>query len=116
MGKRILVHCHAGTGRTALVIASYLYYSGLAYSGPDAVEKVKTQRPGSLGRKTQVKFVLDFCQWLDHNRRSLFPDPNLPTELTYLEMMNANQRLCHGKDIEDFKYYPKFLGLCLRSI
>ena len=42
MGKRIFVHCHAGTGRTGLVIASYLYYSGMVSSGPEAVNKVKT--------------------------------------------------------------------------
>ena len=48
MGKGIFVHCHAGTGRTGLVIASYIYYSGLANSGYDAVFKVKSQRKGSL--------------------------------------------------------------------
>ena len=41
MGKRIFVHCHAGTGRTALVIASYLYYCGNANSGFSAINKVK---------------------------------------------------------------------------
>ena len=65
MGKRIFVHCHAGTGRTGLVIASYLYYCGIANSGSDAVDRVKTQRPGSLGRKKQSKFVVDFCVWID---------------------------------------------------
>lgn len=50
MGKRIFVHCHAGTGRTALIIAAYLYYSGMASSGEDAVAKVKAQRKGSLPR------------------------------------------------------------------
>ena len=74
MGKRIFVHCHAGTGRTGLVIASYLYYSGLANSGSDAVYRVKTQRPGSLGRKKQSKFVLDFCEWIDQLRSCMFPD------------------------------------------
>ena len=38
--KRIFVHCHAGTGRTGLVIASYLFYSGMAETGSDAVKKV----------------------------------------------------------------------------
>ena len=42
MGKRIFVHCHAGTGRTALVISAYLYYSGMAKTGQDAVAKVKS--------------------------------------------------------------------------
>ena len=53
MGKRIFVHCHAGTGCTALVIACYLYNSGIANSGPEAVAKVKAQRKGSLRRSSQ---------------------------------------------------------------
>ena len=54
MGKRIFVHCHAGTGRTGLIIACYLYYSGMVNNGPECVQKVKSQRPGSIGRKTQA--------------------------------------------------------------
>ena len=54
MGKRIFVNCHAGTGRTGLIIACYLYYSSMVNNGPECVQKVKSQRPGSLGRKTQA--------------------------------------------------------------
>ena len=50
MGKKIFVHCHAGMGRTGLIIASYLYYCGMAPSGEDAVYKAKSQRKGMLGK------------------------------------------------------------------
>jgi protein tyrosine phosphatase domain-containing protein 1 len=32
-GNRVLVHCHAGMGRTAIVIAAYLAYAGIAKDG-----------------------------------------------------------------------------------
>lgn len=41
MGKRIFVHCHAGTGRTALVIACFLFYCGTALSAEEAIQLVK---------------------------------------------------------------------------
>ena len=50
-------------------------------------------------------------------RRSLFPDKDsLSQKLTYIEMMDWNKKLCHGKDFEDFKFFPKFLGICFRFL
>ena len=121
MGKKIFVHCHAGTGRTGLVIASFLYYSGMVKDGATAVNKVKTQRPGSLKKKSQAQFVLDFCNWLDYKRKSFFPkvefaDDGSTSELTYAKTMSDNLQLIHGRDSEDFKFFPKFLGLCLNKL
>ena len=40
-GKRIFVHCHAGTGRTALVIASYLFYTNICKTADEAIVNVQ---------------------------------------------------------------------------
>ena len=56
-GKRIFVHCHAGTGRTALVIASYLYYANICKTADEAIVNVQTDRPGSLLKNDQNDFV-----------------------------------------------------------
>ena len=40
-GGKVLVHCHAGMGRTALVIGAYLLYAGIA---KDALEAIKISR------------------------------------------------------------------------
>ncbi len=45
-GKRILVHCHAGMGRTNLMLASYLVY--LAIDPDKALDLVKEKRPYQL--------------------------------------------------------------------
>lgn len=31
-------------------------------------------------------------------------------------MMKDNLQLVHGQDIQDFRYFPKFLGICLNQI
>lgn len=36
-GGKVLVHCHAGQGRTAVVIGAYLIYSGHAADDKEAV-------------------------------------------------------------------------------
>mmetsp|Transcript_14190 Transcript_14190/g.9955 ORF Transcript_14190/g.9955 Transcript_14190/m.9955 type:complete len:88 (+) Transcript_14190:725-988(+) len=49
-GQNVFVHCHAGLGRTATVIAAYLVYSAMAKDGFDSVRILKEQRTGSFNR------------------------------------------------------------------
>ena len=44
-GGKVLVHCHAGQGRTAILIGAYLIYSGIAKDGDDAIRLTKLGRP-----------------------------------------------------------------------
>lgn len=45
-GKKVLVHCRSGLGRTGLVVARLLIELGM--SVPQAIEKVREARPGTL--------------------------------------------------------------------
>lgn len=58
-GRKVMVHCHAGMGRTNLMIASYLVkYSGLR---PDlALEQVKDKRPVFLVTPEQEESLWEF--------------------------------------------------------
>jgi protein-tyrosine phosphatase len=37
-GQRIFIHCHAGQGRTGIICASYLFYSGIASTAEHAIK------------------------------------------------------------------------------
>jgi len=44
-GGKVLVHCHAGQGRTALVIGAYLIVAGIAKDHNDAIKLTRLNRP-----------------------------------------------------------------------
>lgn len=56
---KVLVHCHAGLGRTGLLIACYLVYSQHLPSA-SAIAKVRRARKKAIQTKRQAHFVTDF--------------------------------------------------------
>jgi hypothetical protein len=59
-GGKVAVHCHAGLGRTGLVIACWLVLSGVSCSAAAAVSYVRRHRRGALQTRKQVQFVHEF--------------------------------------------------------
>ena len=59
--KKVLVHCHAGKGRTGIVIACYLMFK-YHINAFEAVKKVRDKRKGAIQNNQQMKFCLRFFQ------------------------------------------------------
>jgi protein-tyrosine phosphatase len=57
-GLNVIIHCHAGLGRTGLV-ASCLLIS-LGYNYKEAIEKVRAIRRGSIPKVKQEIFIEKF--------------------------------------------------------
>jgi protein-tyrosine phosphatase len=61
-GRKVLVHCNLGRGRSALAVAAYLVSHGL--SPEDAIRKIKEKRNATYLNERQRQALSDFADAL----------------------------------------------------
>lgn len=66
-GKKAVVHCHAGRGRTGTMLACYLV--SLRESAAKALDEVRKLRPGSVETLEQERAVERYAQRLARRRK-----------------------------------------------
>ncbi len=71
-GGKVLVHCHAGQGRTALVIGAYLIYACVAKDGDDAIRLTRLNRPKCFSKTYNQRFIKQYNEQLKE-LKVLFP-------------------------------------------
>lgn len=60
--RGVLVHCHAGMGRTGTLLACFLVSRG--WSADNAIKTVRRKRPGSLEVESQERIVYEYARKL----------------------------------------------------
>ena len=137
--SKVLVHCHAGNGRTGLVIACFfIFYFGK--SAMEAIKEVRTKRKKGLevekqenfcknfenfvkylknmypGKKTKIEFyvknqnILDFD---DNSKINLIPSLILSY---YFRNKNIDDYKDCYNEIIDIKYIPRMIFECIEKI
>lgn len=61
-GKKCLLHCKGGVGRTGMIAACYLTFIG--WSAPDAISEVRAKNHGYIQTKHQEFFVYNFSDFI----------------------------------------------------
>ena len=109
-GLRVAVHCHAGLGRTGLVIACSLVYSN--HMPPDeAVSTVRLHRPGSVQTARQQEFVTSFHSFLAKLRLVFAAQPS--ERFSVATALQRQREWLHGYDRRALRFVPKAcLPLC----
>jgi len=64
-GRKVLVHCHYGQGRTMTVLASY-FVMERKISPQEAIQALRAMRPGAV-EKWQEKAVFDYAETTKQN-------------------------------------------------
>ena len=118
-GGKILVHCHAGQGRTAVLIGAYLIYSGIAKTDKEAIQLTRKGRPKCFSKSSNQSYMTQFIEGLAHHRY-LFPDYiNFISNggpLTLKQIMKKQALLLHGEERRFIKFIPKVIYEALERL
>jgi protein tyrosine phosphatase domain-containing protein 1 len=111
---KVLVHCHAGLGRTGLMIACFLIYSQKMTSEA-AIQQVRLHRPGSIQTSSQTQFVMDFEKHIWQLMQAFRVEiSDAPIDLAVF--VQRQKLVLHGEDSLTYKYVPKIIHVTLSRI
>ncbi|XP_065667305.1 protein tyrosine phosphatase domain-containing protein 1 isoform X2 [Hydra vulgaris] len=109
---KVAVHCHAGLGRTGVLIACYLIYS-LRCSANEAIHKMRLSRPKAIQTRGQINCVQNFAQYLKPMWIVFSTGENYFTLERYIKRQN---NILHGEMRRSFKYMPQIIYSILERL
>ena len=107
--SKILVHCHAGYGRTGVVIVCYLLYN-TNKDTDTIIKEVRSKRKKCVETKKQVKYCKRFEEYLKHSREIFGKKDKIDVYL------KKQENILFGFELEKYGYIPKLLLKVLEKI
>ncbi|XP_063743305.1 protein tyrosine phosphatase domain-containing protein 1 isoform X2 [Eleginops maclovinus] len=112
---KIAIHCHAGLGRTGVLIACFLAYA-TRMTANQSILFVRAKRPNSIQTRGQLGCVRDFVQFLAP-LRSVFScaEPRF-NPVTLSQYLNRQRHILHGNERKELRNLPKIVRLVSRLL
>ncbi|GAA6216412.1 protein tyrosine phosphatase domain-containing protein 1-like [Lates japonicus] len=109
------VHCHAGLGRTGVLLACFLAYA-TRMTANQAILYVRAKRPGSIQTRGQLRCVRQFVQFLAPLRSVFSCAEPRSNPVTLSQYLNRQRHILHGYERKELKYLPKIVQLVSRLL
>ncbi|XP_041860108.1 protein tyrosine phosphatase domain-containing protein 1 [Melanotaenia boesemani] len=112
---KIAVHCHAGLGRTGVLIASFLAYA-TRMTANQAILYVRAKRPNSIQTRGQLRCVREFVQFLTPLRSVFSCAEPRSNPVTLSQYLNRQRHILHGIERKGLRHLPKIVQLVCRLL
>ncbi|XP_022060732.1 protein tyrosine phosphatase domain-containing protein 1 [Acanthochromis polyacanthus] len=112
---KIAVHCHAGLGRTGVLLACFLAYA-TRMTANQAIVYVRAKRPNSIQTRGQLRCVREFVQFLVPLRSVFSCAEPRSNPVTLQQYLNRQRRILHGYERKELKHLPKIIQLVSRLL
>ncbi|XP_046745517.1 protein tyrosine phosphatase domain-containing protein 1-like [Diprion similis] len=119
---KVAIHCHAGLGRTGVLIACYLVYS-LRVRANDAIRFVRLKRPNAVQTRGQILCVQEFEHYVLPQMMVFAPRDistgNRSSSKAPCGLRSYLKKQCnilHGYDQRTFKHIPKIVFVICERI
>ncbi|KAK5871808.1 hypothetical protein PBY51_012554 [Eleginops maclovinus] len=112
---KMAVHCHAGLGRTGVLLACYLVFTS-RMSADQAILFVRAKRPNSIQTRGQLLCVREFAQFLVPLRSIFSCAEPKASAITLSQYLIRQRQLLHGYEARQMKNVPKIIQLVCRLL
>ncbi|XP_041654678.1 protein tyrosine phosphatase domain-containing protein 1 [Cheilinus undulatus] len=112
---KIAVHCHAGLGRTGVLLACFLAYA-TRMTANQAILYVRAKRPNSIQTRGQLHCVREFVQFLAPLRSVFSCAEPQSNKVTLSQYLNRQRHILHGYERKELRNLPKIVQLVSRLL
>ncbi|KAK6109544.1 Dual specificity phosphatase catalytic domain family protein [Brugia pahangi] len=109
---KVAIHCHAGLGRTGVVIAAYMIWAE-HFTYTEAISRVRTARPNSVQSRKQIRMVKDFGMFLEKHGAAL---PHEAGMVHLNDYMHMQVKILSSSQARKYHHIPKVLHAAMEEL